>query len=64
MSSTKSVIEKILTQSVDKLARSNKPAPNKEILKLYREILKFSRKIDWTDQEGRPWYYNQTDLKK
>jgi hypothetical protein len=53
--STKNVIEKILSSSIDKLARSNKPPPNKEALKLYREILKFSRKIDWTDQNGIPW---------
>ncbi len=53
--STKSVIENILLKSVDKLGRSNLPPPNKESLKLYRQILKFTRKIDWTDQDGRPW---------
>jgi len=55
MTSTKSVIEKILLTSVDKLARENKPVPNREALKLYRDILKFTRKIDWTTQDGTPW---------
>jgi hypothetical protein len=57
MNSGKSVIDKILSGSIEKLARSqNKQPPHRETLKLYREVIKFSKKIDWTDQNGMPWY--------
>ncbi len=42
----------ILEQPIEKLARVKGPIPNKETLKLYREVLKFSVTMDWTNEKG------------
>ena len=54
-SKTSSIIEKILSQPIEKLKREKIP-PNKEALILFRQIVKFSKNIDWTTQDGVPWY--------
>lgn len=53
--STKGIIEKILSQPIEKLVLSNKRPPNLEALRLYREILKFSKTLNWNNVDGTPW---------
>eukprot|EP01016_Furgasonia_blochmanni_P001587 TRINITY_DN10619_c0_g1_i2.p1 TRINITY_DN10619_c0_g1~~TRINITY_DN10619_c0_g1_i2.p1 ORF type:complete len:242 (+),score=44.28 TRINITY_DN10619_c0_g1_i2:87-728(+) len=53
--STKSVLEKILSQPIEQLARASKIPTNRESLRLYREVLKFCKKIDWNNKDGVPW---------
>lgn len=48
----KSILKTILDQPVDKLIKIGKPLPNRESLKLYREILKFSNEFNWTNEKG------------
>ncbi len=47
-----SLLNKILNTSIDNLQRSKAPPPNKEVLKLYRELLKFANLFDWTNTKG------------
>ncbi len=54
--STKNFLEKILSQPIEKLTLSNKPIPNREALRLYREILKFSKTMNWNNVDGTPWF--------
>ena len=42
----------ILDKPVESLAREKLLMPNFEALKLYREILKFSRNLNWTNEHG------------
>ena len=53
--STKNFLEKIFSQPIDKLAKSNKPVPNVEALRLYREVLKFSKTMSWNNVDETPW---------
>ena len=46
-----------LEKSFNKLKRINKKPPRRESLALYREILKFSREFDWSDEYGQNWVY-------
>lgn len=62
--STKSMLEKILSQPIEKLALSNKPVPNIEALRLYREILKFSKTMNWNNYDGTPWFSLKIAQKK
>jgi len=51
-------IDKIFSSSIDKLPRAvgKSGAPNREALKLYREVLKVSKYFDWNDPEtGEPY---------
>ena len=50
-----SVVEKIFAGSVDNLARSNKKPPNREALRLYREVVKFCGEFTWRAKDGRVW---------
>ena len=51
----RSALEKILSQPIEKLPLSNKPIPNLEALRLYREIMKFSKTMNWNNVDGTPW---------
>ncbi len=42
----------ILEKPIEKLARSKDKMPNFETIKLYREVLKFSKNLDWTNEKG------------
>lgn len=48
-----SLLAHILDTPIDKLVRVNKPIPNREALRLYREILKFSSEFDWPNERGQ-----------
>lgn len=50
-----SILKQILDQPIDKLTRIAKPIPNREALRLYREILKFSNEFDWNNERGQQW---------
>jgi len=52
---TKNFLEKILSQPIEKLPLSNKQLPNFEVLRLYRDILKFSKTMNWNNVDGTPW---------
>lgn len=49
------ILDKILSQPIEKLILSNKKPPNKEALKLYREILKFAGTFNWYTGDGNRW---------
>ena len=49
---SKSILAGILDLPVDKLIKIGKPIPNREALRLYREILKFSNEFDWKNDKG------------
>jgi hypothetical protein len=45
-----------LKKPVETLARSNKMIPNREILRLYREVLQMTRRFTWTNEDtGESW---------
>ncbi len=46
-----------LSKSVDTLARDPTHAPlaSREILILYRDVLKMTRRFTWTNEDGEPW---------
>lgn len=49
------IITTLFNSSVNKLQRSNKKPPNPEILRLYREVMKFCAQFDWKNQNGEIW---------
>jgi len=49
------VIETIFSKSVEDLVRSNRKPPNKEALRLYREVIKFCGEFDWENEKGELW---------
>jgi hypothetical protein len=48
-------LDTILNKPIEHLKISKKMPPNKEALKLYREVLKFSRYFSWTNKKGEYW---------
>lgn len=50
-------LDTILNKPIEHLKISKKMPPNKEALKLYREVLKFSRYFSWTNKKGEYWYF-------
>jgi len=52
----KSVLS-VLDRPIDTLARDTAKLPNREALKLYRDILKFSKMLSWTNEQGVSWYH-------
>lgn len=49
------IITKLFNSSVNNLQRSNKKPPNPEILRLYREVMKFCGQFDWENSQGQIW---------
>ena len=47
----------ILDKPIDNLTRINQRIPNKEALRLYRDVLKFCKHFDWKDSRGMQWSY-------
>ena len=44
-----------LKGSIDNLDRAQKPIPNQEILRLYREALIMTRRFTWNNEDGESW---------
>ena len=44
-----------LKTSIDSLERSHKPMPNKEVLRMYREVGKMTKRFTWNNEDGEPW---------
>lgn len=49
------ILERILEKPIEKLARNNKPIPNREALLLYRDYLKFASWLNWNNTDGTEW---------
>ena len=44
-----------LKKPIETLERVDKPVPNREVLRLYREVLQMTRRFTWNNEEGEPW---------
>lgn len=55
MSKYKNVQENIFANPIDKLQQIRKKPPNREGIRQYREILKFSNEFYWTNERGQVW---------
>jgi hypothetical protein len=44
-----------LKKPIESLSRSNSLPANKEILKLYRDVLKMTQRFTWSNEDGEPW---------
>ena len=49
------IVEKVFSKTVDQLKRSNRRPPNREALRLYREVIKFCAEFNWHNTDGRLW---------
>ena len=49
------IVEKVFSKSITQLQRSNKRPPNKQSLRLYREVIKFCSDFNWPNDDGRLW---------
>lgn len=49
------ILESIFTKSIDHLIVRKKPLPSKEVLKLYRDVLKFTTEFYWKNEKGEVW---------
>lgn len=45
-----------LDKPIEQIAGFSRPLPNIEALRLYRDVIKFSRQFTWTDKRGVPWF--------
>merc|ERR1712023_37136 len=44
-----------LKNNIENLERTNKPIPNKEVLRLYREVFQMTMRFTWNNEDGEPW---------
>ena len=44
-----------LKKPIETLERSHKHVANKEVLRLYREVLSMTRRFTWANDDGEPW---------
>ena len=44
-----------LKKSINQLERAEKPIPNLEVLRMYRETLKMTNRFTWNNDDGEPW---------
>ena len=44
-----------LKKPIETLERSNVKPRNKEILRLYRDVLKMTCRFTWNNDDGEPW---------
>ena len=44
-----------LKKSINQLERAEKPFPNLEVLRMYRETLKMTNRFTWNNDDGEPW---------
>lgn len=55
MSKYENIIVNLFNKPVSKLRRTNRKPPNREILRLYREVMKFCSEFDWPNENGVIW---------
>ena len=55
MSKYENILVKMFKDPVTKLRRSNKKPPNREVLRLYREVMKFCAEFDFPNEQGVSW---------
>ena len=58
------MLEEILSKPIEHMILSKKMPPNKEALKLYREILKFSNHFYWNNFKGENWFCKKNQKNK
>jgi len=44
-----------LKTPIESLERSNKVVPNRELLRLYREVQQMTKRFTWANEDGEPW---------
>ena len=44
-----------LKGSIENLERAEKPLPNREVLLMYREVMKMTQRFTWNNEDGEPW---------
>ena len=44
-----------LKKSINQLERAEKPIPNREFLRMYREVWKMTNRFTWNNDDGEPW---------
>ena len=44
-----------LKKSIEDLDRSHKPIPNQEVIRMYREVWKMTKRFTWNNEDGEPW---------
>lgn len=49
------MLEKILSKPIEHLVITYKPLPNIEVLRLYRDVLKFTFQFYWNNEKGECW---------
>ena len=54
---SKNILDIILNKPIESLVHAKKPPPSKEALKLYREILQFSKNFYWNNNKGENWCF-------
>lgn len=52
----KNIIEQMLSKPIESLHLIRKMPPNREALLLYRDLYKFFRFFNWTNEKGILWY--------
>ncbi|KRX08398.1 hypothetical protein PPERSA_08597 [Pseudocohnilembus persalinus] len=55
MSHKRHILDTILQKPIEHLKITRKLPPNKEALRLYREVLKFSNEFTWNNKNGENW---------
>lgn len=55
MGKYENVIVNLFSKPVTKLKRTNRKPPSREILRLYREVMKFCSEFDWPNDQGEIW---------
>ena len=49
------ILDHILNKPIEHLVITRKMPPNKEVLRLYRDIFKFSYNYNWNNLRGDNW---------
>ena len=49
------IVEQVFSKGVDTLKRTNRRPPNKDALRIYREVVKFCAEFNWKNTDGRVW---------
>lgn len=49
------LVERVFAKPLETLQRTNRKPPNRQILRLYRDVLHFCREFNWEDDKGQPW---------
>lgn len=49
------MLERILSRPIEHLVVTGRPLPNIEILRLYRDVMKFTSQFYWNNGKGECW---------